>query len=87
MSTRALIFKMQNGFVLDPIKKTVREERRRPSVDREYSFWEQLDWAISAIRPQKAGFVNQERVLGTQDSMNYKLKLQTLKLLKRANYG
>ena len=67
------LHEMQNGFVLiPPIKKTVREEAIvGPQSIGEYSFWEQLDWAISAYPPSKSElrFVNQAKSfsLGTQD--------------------
>ena len=84
------LHEMQNGFVLiPPIKKTVREEAIvGPQSIGEYSFWEQLDWAISAYPPSKSElrFVNQAKSfsLGTQDfKESSKLTLQTLKLLEK----
>ena len=76
------LHEMQNGFVLiPPIKKTVREEAIvGPQSIGEYSFWEQLDWAISAYRPQKRlPLLTRQKVFSrhTRFQRKYKLKLQT----------
>ena len=84
------LHEMQNGFVLTPpMKNKVREEAIvGPHSIGEYSFWEQLDWAISAYPPSKSEmrFVNQAKSfsLGIQDFKGSTiLKLQTLKLLEK----
>ena len=83
------LHEMQNGFVLIPsIKKIVGEEAIvGPQSIGEYSFWEQLDWAISAYPPPKSEFRFVEEAksfsLGTQNFKELStLKLETLKVLE-----
>ena len=63
------LYEMQNGLFNTPIKDSTRKRSSASSIG-EYSFWEQLDWAISAYPPSKSElrFVNQASFsLGTQD--------------------